>query len=101
MFEQKHYDALDNFIQTNPLDWHKPTSKKPGWSSIDINAPKYKNLRDKDPSLEAMAKTLGKVYFKIDPKTDRITYSDKYDFKGGYGLGPSEGPEDIFTNPKK
>jgi hypothetical protein len=48
-----------------------------------------------------MAKTLGKVYFKIDPKTDRITYSDKYDFKGGYGLGPSEGPEDIFTNPKK
>jgi len=104
MFEQKHYDALDNFIRTNPLDHHKPTSKKPGWSSIDINAPKYKNLRDKDPSLEAMANTVGKVDFKIDPKTGRITYSDSYDFEKGIAagvLGPSKGPEYEFTNPKK
>ena len=102
MFKQKHYDALDNFIRTNQPDWEP--GGKPGWSSIDINADKYNNLRDKDSPLWAMANTVGKVDFKIDPKTDRITYSDSYDFAEGVdvgALGPSEGQPYKFTNPKK
>ena len=103
MFEQKHYDALDNFIRTiDKKDWEP--GQKPGWNSIDINADKYKNLRDKDTPLSAMGNTVGKVDFKIDPKTGRITYSDSYDFEKGFAagvLGPSKGPEYEFTNPKK
>ena len=111
MFEQKHYDALDKFIRNNENDWHtNPSdpgkSRKPGWFSINLDDPKYQKLRDKDSSLWDMSKTVGTVDFKVDPDTKKITYSDRYDFKGSDFhkdrplLGTSTGPEYKFTNPR-
>ena len=111
MFEQKHYDALDKFIIDNEDDWDtNPSdpgrSRKPGWFSINLDDPKYQKLRDKDSPLWDMSKTVGTVDFKVDPDTKKITYSDRYDFKGSDFhkdrplLGTSTGPEYQFTNPR-
>jgi GH24 family phage-related lysozyme (muramidase) len=111
MFEQKHYDALEKFIIDNEDDWHtNPSdpgeSRKPGWFSINLDDDKYQKLRDKDSPLWDMSKTVGTVDFKVDPDTKKITYSDRYDFKGSDFhkdrplLGTSTGPEYQFTNPR-
>jgi len=104
-FKQEHYDALDKFIRKHEPDWHDPKKKanlrKPGWYSIDLNHEDYEELRQKDLALRHMALTVGKVDFKIDPITDKITYSDQYDYSGKLPfLGPSKGPSYEFTNPK-
>ena len=101
LIESKHKEALDTFIRnTNPNEWKK-SDKGKGWSSLDLLADKYKPLRDKDTSLWAIAKTLGKVSFKKDPKTNTITYADNYGFGDNEIIGPSEGPEFTIKGPPK
>jgi|TARA_R110002020_G_scaffold986_1_gene4779 hypothetical protein len=101
LITDQHIEVLDKFIRnTNTNEWEN-SDKGKGWSSLDLLADKYKPLLAKDPKLRAMAWTLGKVSFKKDPKTNTITYADRYDFGDKEIIGPSVAPEFTIKGPTK
>jgi len=100
LIKSKHIEALDKFIRNHEKEAEKP-KKEGDWFSINLKAKKYKPLLDKDTSLWAIANTLGKVRFKHDPKTNTITYADRYDFGDNEVIGPSVAPEFTIKGPTK
>jgi len=96
----QHMETLDFFVRKAKNDWKGgPKDKDSNWNSLNLLDKKYEPLLDQDPKLRAMAWTLGKVSFKQDPKTNTITYADRYDFdkkeaaKTKGIVGPSKAPE--------
>ena len=100
LIKSKHIEALDKFIRNHEKEAEKP-KKEGDWFSINLKAKKYKPLLDKDTSLWAIANTLGKVRFKHDPKTNTITYADRYDFGDNEVIGSSVAPEFTIKGPTK
>ena len=99
-FKTSELNRLSTFVQ-NHFNEASPEKEK-NWYSIDLGDKKYKELEEKKSGETVketqakidyfnLAKSFGKVRFKIDRNDNTITFEDSYDF--------SEYPEQQFKVP--